>query len=111
LHDNRLIQPEFLFQIGLIGGIDETRGVEQDVDDVAGNDAQQHKNDNRDPEQGHEHQGEAPHDISKHLVIPVGVYSAKVRTGLRSEYAQLIKPGWRHLLSGGRRYLSIQTSS
>src|SRR3981081_4466021 len=52
----------------LIGRIDESRGVEQDVDDIARYDAPQHKDDDRDPEQGQEHQCKAPHDISKHLI-------------------------------------------
>ena len=75
LHDDRLIEPEFLLQMRLVGRVDISRGGEQDVDDIAGHDAQQHKDDDRDPEQGHEHQDEAPHDISKHLAAPVGAYS------------------------------------
>ena len=46
--------------------IDEAGSIEQDIDDVAGNDAQQHEDDDRDPEQGHEHQEKPPHDIGKH---------------------------------------------
>ena len=38
LHVDRQIEAEFLFEIGLVGGIDEARGVEQDIDDVAGDD-------------------------------------------------------------------------
>ena len=53
LHDDRLVEPELLLQIGLVGGVDIAGGVEQDVDDVAGHDAQQHEDDDRDPEQGH----------------------------------------------------------
>jgi hypothetical protein len=68
LHVDREIEAQFLFQIRLVGGIDEACGVEQDIDDVAGDDAQQHENDDRDPDQGHEHQYEASHDVSKHLV-------------------------------------------
>jgi len=70
LHYDRLVEAKFLFQVGLVGGIDEARRVEQDIDDVAGDDAQQHEDDDRDPDQGHEHQEEASHDISKHLRSP-----------------------------------------
>jgi hypothetical protein len=69
LHDDRLIEPEFSLQIGLVGLVDESGGVKQDVDDIAGHDAQQHKDDDRDPEQGHQHQYEAPHDIGKHRLL------------------------------------------
>ena len=72
LHVDRLVEAKLLFEIGLVGGIDEAGGVEQDVDDVAGDDAQQHEDDDRDPDQGHEHQGEASHDISKHLAVLPG---------------------------------------
>ena len=51
LHHDRLIEAQLLFKIGLVRGIDEACSVEQDVDDVAGNDAQQHKDDDRDPDQ------------------------------------------------------------
>ena len=71
LHHDRQVEAEFLFQVGLVGGIDEARGIEQDVDDVAGHDAQQHEDDDRDPEQGQQHQGEASHEISKHLASPL----------------------------------------
>ena len=70
LDDDGVAEAELLFQIGLLGRIDEAGGVEQDVDDVAGHYAQQHKDDDRDPDQGHEHQSKAPHDISKHLALP-----------------------------------------
>ena len=90
LHDDRVAEAEFLLEIGLVGGIDEARGVEQDVDDIAGHDAQQHEDDDRDPEQGHEHQSKAPHDISKHLGALPDPLPALRRDG---------------------RYLSIQTSS
>ena len=66
LHGDRLIEPEIALQVGLVGRVDIAGGIEQDVDDVTGHDAQQHEDDDRDPDQGHEHQGEAPHDISKH---------------------------------------------
>ena len=45
LGDDGLIEPEFLFKIRLVGGIDISCGVKQDIDDVAWNDAQQHKDD------------------------------------------------------------------
>src|SRR5882672_3354423 len=81
LHDDRLIEPEFSFQIGFVGRVDVSGSGKQDVDNIARDDAQQEKDDDRDPEQGHEHQCEAPYDISKHLVAPVSVHSAKVDTG------------------------------
>src|SRR4029078_11993864 len=65
----RQVETKFLFQIGLVGGINESGGVQQDVDDVAGHAAQQHEDDDRDPGEGHEHQGKASHDISKHLAV------------------------------------------
>ena len=74
LHKDRLIEPEVALQIGLVGRIDIAGGVEQDVDDVAGHDAQQHEDDDRDPDQGHEHQSKAPHDIGKHSAIPLAVF-------------------------------------
>ena len=70
LHGDRLIEPEFLLQMRLVGRIDIARGIKQDIDDVARHDTQQHKDDDRDPEQGHEHQHDAPHDISKHRTAP-----------------------------------------
>ena len=79
LQRQRLVDAEFALQIGLVGGIDEARGVEQNVDDVAGHDAEQEKDDDRNPDQGHEHQSKAPHDISKHLATPVGAHFRKTR--------------------------------
>ena len=70
LQRDRLIEAEFLLQMRLVGGIDIAGGVKQDIDDVAGHDTQQHEDDDRDPEQGHEHQGDAPHDIGKHRTAP-----------------------------------------
>jgi hypothetical protein len=69
---------------------DPARRGEQDVDDVAGHDAQQHEDDDRDPEQAHEHQNEAPHDMSKHLAALLAV---------------------RRTLDATRGYLSSHTSS
>jgi hypothetical protein len=66
MHHQRLVDAEIPLETGLVGGIDEAGSVEQDVDDIAGHDPQQEKDDDRNPEQGHEHQTEAPHDISKH---------------------------------------------
>src|SRR5439155_26342180 len=80
---DRQIEAEFLFEIGLVGGIDEAGGVEQDVDDIAGYDAQQHEDDDRDPDQGHEHKGKASHDISKHLgdsPWPTGLSAILIRS-------------------------------
>src|SRR6266852_1233167 len=117
LHDDRLIEPEFAFQIGLVGRVDISGGGKQDVDDIAGYDPQQHKDDDRDPEQGHEHQYEAPHDIGKQLAAPVGAYSAKVDTGFAIGIRASYQAGWRGLYWQGftfaidRRYLSSHTSS
>ena len=66
LQRQRLVDAELPLQIGLVGGIDEAGRVEQDVDDVAGHDAQQEEDDDRNPDQGHDHQGKAAHDIAKH---------------------------------------------
>ena len=68
----------------LVGGIDEARRVEQDVDDVAGHDAQQEEDDDRNPEQGHEHQGQAAHDIAKHAarLLLIGPVISRVATYL-----------------------------
>ena len=79
LHHQRLVDAELPLQIGLVGGIDEARRVEQDVDDVAGHDAQQEEDDDRNPEQGHDHQAKAAHDIAKHvarLLLIVRLYRA-----------------------------------
>src|SRR5262249_42756077 len=70
LDDDWLAEAEFLLEVCLVGGIDEARGGEQDVDDIAGHPPQRHENDDGDPEQGHEHQSEASHEISKHLASP-----------------------------------------
>ena len=67
LQHQRLVDAKLALQIGLVGGIDEAGGVEQDIDDIAGHDAEQEEDDDRNPDQGHEHQSKAPHDISKHL--------------------------------------------
>ncbi len=75
LQRDRLVEPELALQIGLVGGIDHAGGIEQDVDDVAGHDAQQDEDDDRDPDQGQEHQGEAAHDIGKHRLLPISVSS------------------------------------
>ena len=66
LRDDRLIEAEITLQICLVGRIDISRRVEQDIDDVTRNDAQQHKDDDRDPEQGHQHKHKATDDITKH---------------------------------------------
>src|SRR6185369_5949996 len=88
----RQVEAEFLFQIGLVGGIDESGGIEQDVDDVAGNDAQQHEDNDRDPDQGHEHQGEASHDISKHLAtLPDYPSSSNLSPSLRGARDKIAK--------------------
>ena len=83
LEHQRLVDAELALQIGLVGGIDEAGGVEQDVDDVAGNDAQQEEDDDRYPEQGHEHQAKAAHDIAKHVGLlprPAGLRCSVVWT-------------------------------
>src|SRR6266853_3375926 len=72
-------------------------GGKQDVDNIARDDAQQEKDDDRDPEQGHEHQCEAPYDISKHLAAPVSVHSAKVDTGCAIGARASHQAGWRGL--------------
>src|SRR5882672_4984474 len=97
LHDDRLIEPEFSFQIGFVGRVDISGGGKQDVDNIARDDAQQEKDDDRDPEQGHEHQCEAPYDISKHLAAPVSVHSAKVDTGCAIGARASHQAGWRGL--------------
>ena len=63
LHRNRLVEAELALDLGLLGRIDQAGGVEQDVGDVAGNQAEQRENDHRDPEQRQEHEREAPHQI------------------------------------------------
>src|SRR4029079_2928241 len=71
-------------------------GIEQDVDDVAGNDAQQHEDDDRDPDQGHEHQGEASHDISKHLAtLPDYASSSNLSPSLPATNAKRLRKGAR----------------
>ena len=106
--------PELPLQIGLVGRVDIAGGGEQDVDDIAGHDAQQHEDDDRDPEQGHEHQYEAPHDIGKHLaVLPLARILQGRRPAVRLEYAQVINPASRvpASLCRGGGYLSSHTSS
>ena len=73
LDHQRLVDAELAFQIGLVGGIDEARRIEQDVDDIAGHDAQQEEDDDRDPDQGQDHQEQPAHDIAEHVaLLPVG---------------------------------------
>jgi hypothetical protein len=82
----------------------------RNVDDIAGHDAEQKEDDDRNPDQGHEHQSKAPHDISKHLATPVGAYSANLDTalaiGMREDSLHPPDPHGR-----GATYLSSQTSS
>jgi hypothetical protein len=74
LQHQRLIDAELALEIGLVGRIDEARRIEQDIDDIAGHDAQQAEDDDRDSDQRHEHQGETPHDISQHEgLLPLSV--------------------------------------
>ena len=81
LHHQRLVDAELALQIGLVGGVDIAGRGKQDIDDVAGHDAQQEEDDDRNPDQRHQHQGKAPHDISKHLAPPVDRL-AKLRQGV-----------------------------
>jgi hypothetical protein len=113
LHDDRLIEPEFSFQIGFVGRVDISGGGKQDVDNIARDDAQQEKDDDRDPEQGHEHQCEAPYDISKHLAAPVSVHSVKSGYRLcdRSTRKSSSRLARLTLACGARGYLSSHTSS
>ncbi len=66
LDRHRLVEAEVLHDLRLLGRVDEARGVEQDVGDVARGDPQHHKDDHRDPEQCQEHQAETPHQIGCH---------------------------------------------
>ncbi len=86
LDHQRLIDAELALQIGLVGGIDETGGVEQDVDDVAGHDPQQDEDDDRYPEQGHQHQAKAAHDIAKHVGL---LLSKRRRCGVQPDYLSI----------------------
>ena len=65
-----LSRPSWRSIARLVGRIDEAAGVEQDVGDVARRQAQQHEDDHRDAEQGHQHQAEAPHQIGAHRLPP-----------------------------------------
>ena len=47
----------------LVGRVDVAAGVEQDVGDVAGGQAQQDEDQHRDAEQRHHHQPKAPNQI------------------------------------------------
>ena len=85
---------------GLVRRIDHAGGIEQDVDDVAGHDAQQHEDDHRDPEQGQEHQQEAPDQIGTPMPPPINRAEEDRRLSDR--------PRIDH---AGCGYLSSQTSS
>jgi hypothetical protein len=70
LDRQRLVETEILHDLRLLGRIDKARGVEQDIGDVAGRDAQHQEDDYRYPEQCQEHQAEAPHQIGSHGLPP-----------------------------------------
>jgi hypothetical protein len=92
LHRQRLVDAEVALKVCLVGGIDEARGIEQDVDDIAGHDAQQEEDDDRDPEQGNEHQPEAAHDIGKHVgLLPLAHDPEKWAPVFRRDHAQTNK--------------------
>ena len=64
LHGDRPIEPELLFQLGLLGDVDHAGGIEQNVRDVAGHHPQHREHQNGNSEQRQEHQEEAPDQIA-----------------------------------------------
>src|SRR5205085_5191480 len=79
---------------GLVGRIDEAGRVEKDIDDIARHDAEQEEDDDRNPDQGHEHQSKAPHDIRKHLATPVDACFAKLDTGPAIRIPKIDETRW-----------------
>ena len=65
----RQIEAQLLLQIGLFLRVDETGGVEQDVGDIAGHQAQQDEDDDRHADQCHNHQQQAAYDIGGHGML------------------------------------------
>src|SRR5262245_59725649 len=70
LDDDRLIETELRLDLRLFPRINIAGRVVQDIDDIAGHYSQQREDDYRYPEQGEQHQEEAPHQVSTHGLYP-----------------------------------------
>jgi hypothetical protein len=66
LFDDRQVEAEFVRDLGLLLGIGDAGGVDQDVGDVARHQAQHHEDQHRHPEQSQDHQQETADEIGSH---------------------------------------------
>src|SRR5262249_31645875 len=74
LNDDRLVEAELRLDLRLFPWINVARRIVEDIDDVSGHHPQHHEDDDRYPEQGQDHQREAPREIStQESVLSYGV--------------------------------------
>jgi hypothetical protein len=111
LDHDRLIEAEVLLDLRFVGRVDHAGGAEQDIGDVAGDDPQQHENEDGDSEQGQEHQQEAPDQVGSQSPLhrQSENYLVTSCAGRAPRYAGALPRSARSIAR--LRHLSSQTSS